>query len=331
MLSRRIDSTNNTIVPRSKVTKDSKSRLKKYRQWLESTGRNWLQPDLDEYRDYLLQTLHPNSVYTHLNTVRSTLRYLSRQPSTRDLFLEIAHEALVRDGQEITPANLSAYSRELEVRFLNAIHPRESKVNRTYMLHKADGDHLRLTKDQVYALLGKPNTNTLRGKRDKALMALIVCTGIRAQEAASVKVDDLYQTMMGIPALVVRHGKRNVQRLVPYGGLDWCLPMVESWLQSAGIKGGYIFRGMYKGRGVRSSKITTRGINLIFTGYPIDIDGQVRHVNPHDLRRTYARQLYDAGVDIVAIQQNLGHAYIRETLDYIGELHASQRVPPSVF
>ncbi len=54
-------------------------------------------------------------------------------------------------------------------------------------------------------------------------------------------------------------------------------------------------------------------------------------VNPHDLRRSYARLLYEAGVDVVAIQQNMGHVYIRETLSYIGELDAHHRTPPSAF
>jgi integrase len=48
-------------------------------------------------------------------------------------------------------------------------------------------------------------------------------------------------------------------------------------------------------------------------------------VKPHDLRRSYARRMYEAGADIVAIQQNLGHSSIETTMTYIGELDARRR------
>jgi hypothetical protein len=41
--------------------------------------------------------------------------------------------------------------------------------------------------------------------------------------------------------------------------------------------------------------------------------------------------LYDAGVDLVAIQQNLGHADLHTTLLYIGTLDADARQPPAIF
>jgi integrase len=61
------------------------------------------------------------------------------------------------------------------------------------------------------------------------------------------------------------------------------------------------------------------------------IDGQRRRVRPHDLRRTYARRLYEAGLDLVAIQQNLGHADVKTTLGYIGTLDADRRRAPAVY
>ena len=47
--------------------------------------------------------------------------------------------------------------------------------------------------------------------------------------------------------------------------------------------------------------------------------------------RIYARRLYEAGFDLVAIQQNLGHADVKTTLGYIGELDAGKRGPPAIY
>ncbi len=153
-----INQTNDTIVPRKNVNKDTESRMRKFRQWLDETGRTWLQPDLNAYRDYLLEQFKASTVETHISTVRSELKYLARREETRNIFLRIVFEALERQGINTDPANVSAYSREVELRFQNALHPDESRVKKTKVLHNADADHVRLTKAQVYDLLEQPDT-----------------------------------------------------------------------------------------------------------------------------------------------------------------------------
>jgi integrase len=61
------------------------------------------------------------------------------------------------------------------------------------------------------------------------------------------------------------------------------------------------------------------------------IDGELTAVHPHDLRRTYARRCYDAGMDILAIRDNLGHADHKTTLAYIGVQEMDTRKPPALF
>ena len=69
---------------------------------------------------------------------------------------------------------------------------------------------------------------------------------------------------------------------------------------------------------------TTHGIAAM-------VGGELVTVHPHDLRRTYARRCYDAGMDILAIQQNLGHADHKTTLKYIGVSDVESRQPPSLY
>lgn len=52
---------------------------------------------------------------------------------------------------------------------------------------------------------------------------------------------------------------------------------------------------------------------------------------PHDLRRTYARRLYEAGLPLLGIQQNLGHASHTTTERYIGQLDARARRPSDIY
>lgn len=93
-----------------------------------------------------------------------------------------------------------------------------------------------------------------------------------------------------------------------------------------------MFMGIYKGgKTLRPGRLSVRAIEYIVGSYPVAINGKMVYVKHHDLRRTYARQLYGAGVDIMAIQKNLGHATLRTTEGYIGTLDADTRRAPAVY
>jgi integrase len=74
-----------------------------------------------------------------------------------------------------------------------------------------------------------------------------------------------------------------------------------------------------------------RAINQTLDKYPVMVDGVLTTVKPHDLRRTYARRLYEEGIAPVVIQQNLGHSDLKTTLGYIGDLSIEQRKPPAIY
>jgi site-specific recombinase XerD len=221
---------------------------------------------------------------------------------------------------------------ELLIRLENDIHPRHSTVTAIMVQDSADAEHLRLTPSQVRALVRAPGVRSLSGLRDTALLALLACTGIREAELVALDVADLRQTLGGELALRIRSGKDNKQRLVPYGPLDWCLVYVERWLALAQITTGAVFRGVYKGdKRVRPARISERAVHQILQHYPIPIDGVLTAVQPHDLRRTYARNAYLHGMDMERIRQNLGHASVETAQVYIGTLNAAQRRPPDMF
>jgi integrase len=124
----------------------------------------------------------------------------------------------------------------------------------------------------------------------------------------------------------VKEGKGGKERVVPYGGLDWAVTLIDEWLDAARIEEGPIFRGI-KGDRILDQALGVRSVQYRLKAYPIVIDGTLRWVRPHDCRRSYARRMYDTGADPVAIQQNLGHSDLKTTLAYIGRLNADRRRP----
>ena len=319
--------------------KDQKSRLGFYIDWLSQKGLTWYQPDLQAYRDYLLcersrvkkdgqhapATLAPQTVLAHLATIRGRYGELTRSNDVRDRLYELANP-------EDTEAEQRALVDEFFIRMMNDVHPATAQVKLVDKQDIADSEHLRLKPYQVSALVRVPGISSLRGLRDTALMTLMVCTGIRAAEAAALQVHDLREHLGGELSLQVSEGKGYKQRLIPYGPLDWCLMYADAWLRDAGIKAGHVFRGIRRdGKTVRPTGIGAWTVNDIMNNYPISIDGALRLVKPHDLRRTYARNAYDFGMDLERIRQNLGHTSLQTTQTYIGELDGRDRHPPNMF
>ena len=319
--------------------KDHKSRLGFYIDWLAKQNRAWYQPDLGAYRDYLLHqrsridkdghsvdaTLSPQTTQAHLATIRGRYNQLTNNNAVRNLLYDLVNPSA-------SDAEQRAMVEEFFIRMMNDLHPSAAPVKLVAKQDIADSEHLRLKPYQVISLMQTPGLSSLRGLRDTALMTLMVCTGVRAAEAAALHVDDLRQHLGGELSLRVREGKGGKQRLIPYGPLDWCLMYVDAWLREAELKAGPVFRGIRRGgKTIRLKGIGTWTVNDIMNAYPISIDGVLRPVKPHDLRRTYARNAYDFGMDLERIRQNLGHNSLATTQTYIGELDGRDRHPPNMF
>jgi site-specific recombinase XerD len=232
-------------------------------------------------------------------------------------------------------ATIKAKADELELRLSRAIDPERSRVSVTMVQDEEDSKHIRLTPAQGAALMMQPDVNTLRGRRDVAIIALMLATGLREGEIVKLDVDDLYQTYGGVPALRVKSGKGAKARMVPFGDMRWARQITEIWL--SGRESGPVFTAMIDGRGdmtdqrTTHKRMTTRSAQRMLKGYPISIDGVPTMVTPHDLRRSYARNLFLAGIPTEVIRQNLGHTDVKTTQDYIGVLDGSTRAPVSVY
>lgn len=325
------------------LDKHRRSRLEQFIAWQGDTPLH--QADLDAYARHLqtrepeavtrrrgkrtfrhtLQPLKPTAAASHLSTIRKALRDVADDNGYRSYLYSVAPD-------DASAADKAAFVNEVIEQLRNNVKPGKGKVKVIKKQDREDDEHLRLKPPQADRLLAAPGLDTLLGIRDTAIIALMLCTGLREAEVCQLTRADLRRTYGGELTLMIREGKGAKQRMVPYGELSWCLAYVDKWIALAGIDDGPLFRGFYKGgKKLRPGGLTVDAIQDILSRYPIAIGDDVRTVKPHDLRRTYARVMYDAGMDLVAIQQNLGHADLKTTLGYIGTLDASARRARSAF
>lgn len=169
-----------------------------------------------------------------------------------------------------------------------------------------------LTKEQAQQLLGLPNVATVKGLRDRAILAVLLGCGLRREECAGLTVGNIQQRE-GRWVIVDLVGKRSKTRSVPMPA--WCKYAIDAYLLAAGIADGVLFRSMRRGDKLAGQEMTAQAIFDVVKGYAKEIGVDVR---PHDLRRTFAKLAHKGNAPIEQIQLSLGHSSVQTTERYIG-------------
>jgi len=315
-----------TLPLKDNVSKQIKTRINRFNAWLVDSGKNLFNMTLSEYRDSLIEEgLSNKTILAYLSTIRSEYE---RVIENREMLYRYA-DANLPDGTSM--ADRKAFVDEVVHRINRALNPKNSKVDIIHEQDMADDKHIRLTEDEIFHLLMSPDVNTITGIRDRAIMALALASGCRVSELVSATIDDVFSKYGNSPAFRVLRGKGKKQRFIPYGGLVELIDFVDHWLNVANIQSGAVFRRVFKNDKIGCNPLTTYSIELILSKYTFMRDGNLLNPTPHDLRRTYALHNYLNGMAITEIQQNLGHADQKTTLEYIGILSAELRAPQHMY
>ena len=169
-----------------------------------------------------------------------------------------------------------------------------------------------LTRKEAQRLLNAPDTRTLKGKRDRALLAVLLGTGIRRAEAARLTLEQVQQRE-GRWVIVDLVGKRNKVRTVPMP--SWCKAAIDAWAEAAGIGAGLLFRPVNKGDHLAGEGMTAQAVYVALKTYA---DALGLKIAAHDARRTFAKLAHKGGSATEQIQLSLGHASLATTERYLG-------------
>ena len=170
-----------------------------------------------------------------------------------------------------------------------------------------------LTLDQSRALLAAPDSQSLKGHRDRAILALMIGCGLRRGEVAHLKLAHLQQREdhWVIADLV---GKAAHIRTVPVP--HWVKSTIDHWVAAAQVTGGSLFRCVTRHGSTRGESITEKVIWHVVKDWAVAAG--IPKLSPHDCRRTCARLCRAAGGELEQIQFLLGHVSVETTERYLG-------------
>lgn len=178
----------------------------------------------------------------------------------------------------------------------------------------------RLSEREACKLLHAPDTETLTGLRDHAMLFVFFRTGCRSSAIANAKVGDLHRTDTDYFLQVTeKGGKVEVKALLE------AAPPLLRYMEVAGIMGdpeGALFRPLAKDKKTFFRKHMARqDICALVKRYSLEVGIQVkrgdrRGVCTHSLRKTVAMNALEHGADIMEVKALLGHAHVSTTYVY---------------
>ena len=182
-----------------------------------------------------------------------------------------------------------------------------------------------LAVDEMSKLLDAPDTSGPLGRRDQAILELFYASGLRLSELVGLDLDDV-----NLSGRVVRVlGKGRKERIVPFN--PTAAAAIKAWLADREALRAGAAAPASPGRrppvsrprraveplflNYRGGRLSTRFVDKIVRRYVAACSTRYG-ISPHALRHSFATHLLEAGADLRAIQELLGHARLSTTQRY---------------
>ena len=166
--------------------------------------------------------------------------------------------------------------------------------------------------DRLFALAEtRAGDRSLQGRRNRAMLELFYSTGMRLSELVGLDMDDLDL----VSDQVRVRGKGKKERQLPVGrpavsALRAYFSRRDETLREAKSPER---RAVFVNE--RGRRLTARGVQFIVRGF-LDAVSEGQDVSTHSLRHSFATHMLDAGADLRAVQELLGHASLSTTQKY---------------
>jgi site-specific recombinase XerD len=170
-----------------------------------------------------------------------------------------------------------------------------------------------LSEDELLRLFRQPDTATLPGLRDRAILELLFSSGLRVSELVGLDRDHI--NLKRREFMVRGKGQKDRPIFISPEAAKW----VEHYLNKRDDTAKPLF-ARYSGRkkvdlSGNFHRLTARSVQRMVSRYAL-LAGITKHVSPHTLRHSFATDLLMNGADLRSVQAMLGHSNISTTQIY---------------
>ncbi len=266
---------------------------------------------LTEYLDYLEvergRAVATRRAYAHylerfLAAAKITAIADITEQSIRDFRLMLAREDLKKATQSQYVIALRSFLKYLAKRGHETVPPERIELLKAPARQVEIISHAELER-----LLDAPDLKTLAGMRDKAMLELFFCTGLRLSELCGL--DRFIDLKKGELTVRGKGGKVRLVFLSPAA-----CKAVSAYLGRRTDAETPLFVSILKGKII--GRITPRAVERMIARYGTQAGIVGKKLSPHTLRHCFATDLLANGADIRSVQEMLGHASIATTQIY---------------
>lgn len=273
---------------------------------------------LQQFSDWLtLKNYSKKTKKAYLCALRQFWRFCQQQEKATDFDKSVAVKTYLLhrfEEQKVAWQTVNGDYSALRLFFVNIL-GREWDERKLPRPRKQKSLPKVITPEQVMQLIDHAATF-----KHRVFFSLLYATGMRLGEALNLRVEDVDAAGMRI---LVRDGKGHKDR---YTLLSVeCLDLLRFYFRAFHPTGGWLFNGKYAGtrwspKGAQHAFMTARRKAKL-----------PEFVTAHTLRHCFATHLLQSGIDLVTIQQLLGHKYLKTTVRYIhlNQQHFQQIDNPS--
>ena len=170
--------------------------------------------------------------------------------------------------------------------------------------------------EEMARLLETPDTSSALGRRDRAILELLYASGLRLSELVGLDLEDV-----NLGSRMVRvMGKGRKERIVPFN--QSATAAIRAWLPDRDALRRDLPRTASRRShedplfvNYRGTRLSSRHVHRLVRHYVASCSMRFG-ISPHAIRHSFATHLLEAGADLRAIQELLGHVRLSTTQRY---------------
>jgi len=250
--------------------------------------------------DLELRGITPSTQEAYLRRIKSFLDFTNKDVSDIQMNDFRAFVIFLKDEKKLSYGTINAYISPLKF-FFSITLDKEWNDKVVPRMRGYKSFPIVLSKEEVFEII-----NSVDNLKHKAILMLMYGSGLRVSEVAKLKVSDIDSKNFQI---LIRESKNKSDR---YAILSQkCLELLRVYWVECGKPKDWLFPGSSEGEHIHPKTIKNLMINL---RNRLNIK---KSISPHTLRHCFATHLLESNVQLLHIQQMMGHKSIKSTTRYL--------------